>query len=74
MNYVSLIGFLKSVEGTEEWIIAVNVFLATEPSGLRERGKCEMQIIGAVMRKLLHLAFGVLKSGKPYDPLHSQNA
>jgi transposase len=24
--------------------------------GLRERGKCEMQIIGAVMRKLIHLA------------------
>jgi transposase len=43
-------------------------------SGLRERGKCEMQIIGAVMRKLIHLAYGVLKSGKPYDPLHAQNA
>ena len=43
-------------------------------TGLRERGKCEMQIIGAVMRKLIHLAFGVLKSGKPYDPLYSQNA
>jgi transposase len=43
-------------------------------SGLRQRGKCEMQIIGAVMRKLIHLAFGVLKSGKPYDPLHAQNA
>lgn len=43
-------------------------------AGLRERGKCEMQIIGAVMRKLIHLAFGVLKSGKPYDPLHAQNA
>jgi transposase len=43
-------------------------------SGLRKRGKCEMQIIGAVMRKLLHLAYGVLKSGKPYDPLHAQNA
>jgi transposase len=42
-------------------------------SGLRERGKCEMQIIGAVMRKLVHLAYGVLKSGKPYDPLHAQN-
>lgn len=42
--------------------------------GLRERGKCEMQIIGAVMRKLIHLAYGVLKSGKPYDPLHAQNA
>ncbi|MDP9316672.1 MAG: IS110 family transposase [Chloroflexota bacterium] len=36
--------------------------------GLRARGKCEMQIIGAVMRKLVHLAFGVLKSGRPYDP------
>jgi transposase len=43
-------------------------------SRLRERGKCEMQIIGAVMRKLIHLAFGVLKSGKPYDPLHAQIA
>ena len=36
--------------------------------GLRARGKCEMQIIGAVMRKLIHLAFGVLKSRQPYDP------
>jgi hypothetical protein len=26
------------------------------------------------MRKLIHLAFGVLKSGKPYDPLYAQNA
>lgn len=43
-------------------------------SGLRPRGKCEMQIIGAVMRKLIHLAFGVLRSGKPYDPLYTQNA
>jgi hypothetical protein len=35
---------------------------------LRERGKCPMQIIGAAMRKLIHIAFGVLKSGKPFDP------
>jgi len=42
--------------------------------GLRERGKCEMQIISAVMRKLIHLAYGVLKSGKLYDPLYAQNA
>jgi hypothetical protein len=40
--------------------------------GMRERGKCEMQIIGAVMRKLIHLAYGVIKSGKPYDPLFAQ--
>ena len=43
-------------------------------AGLSERGKCKMQIICAVMRKLIHLAFGVLKSGKPYDPLYTQNA
>jgi transposase len=35
---------------------------------LRQRGKHNMLIIGAVMRKLLHLVFGVLKSGKAFDP------
>ena len=35
---------------------------------LKERGKCPMQIIGAAMRKLVHLAYAVLKSGKPFDP------
>jgi transposase len=27
-----------------------------------------MQVIGAAMRKLIHLAYGVLKSGRPFDP------
>ena len=36
--------------------------------GLRQRGKSKMSIICAVMRKLVHHAFGVLKSGKPFDP------
>jgi transposase len=27
-----------------------------------------MQVIGALMRKLVHLAFGILKSQKPFDP------
>ena len=35
---------------------------------LRGRGKCPMEVIGAAMRKLVHLAYGVLKSGKPFDP------
>lgn len=35
---------------------------------LAQRGLCPMAIIGAAMRKLLCLAFGVLKSGKPFDP------
>ena len=37
---------------------------------LTERGKSKMTIIGAVMRKLLHLAFGVLKTRKPFDANH----
>ncbi len=37
---------------------------------LARRGKPKMAIIGAVMRKLLHLAFGVLKTRKPFDPNH----
>lgn len=32
------------------------------------RGKEKMVIVGAVMRKLVHLAFGVLKTRKPFDP------
>lgn len=34
---------------------------------LRDAGKPPMLIIGAAMRKLIHLAFGVLKSGRAYD-------
>ncbi len=36
--------------------------------GLRQRGKCKKSVICAVMRKLLHLAYGVLKHGKQFDP------
>ena len=41
---------------------------------LREGGKCPMVIIGAAMRKLIHLAYGVLKSGKPFDPHYRKTA
>lgn len=37
-------------------------------AGLRARGKSKMSVIGAVMRKLIHIAYGVLKSGRPFDP------
>jgi len=32
------------------------------------RGKAKMAALGAAMRKLVHLCFGVLKSQKPYQP------
>lgn len=40
---------------------------------LKQKGKLSKVIIGAVMRKLIHLAFGVLKHGKPFDPNYLQN-
>lgn len=35
---------------------------------LAAAGKPPMLIIGAMMRKLVHVTYGVLKSGKPFDP------
>lgn len=35
-------------------------------------GHCPMAIVGAAMRKLLHLAYGVVKTGKPFDPHHAE--
>ena len=35
---------------------------------LMAKGKSKMAAIGAAMRKLAHLCFGVVHSGKPYDP------
>lgn len=35
---------------------------------LEKNGKSKMQIICASMRKLLHIAFGVLKHKRPFDP------
>jgi len=34
---------------------------------LADRGKEKMVIIGAAMRKLLHICYGVLKNGTPFD-------
>lgn len=35
---------------------------------LSKSGLQPMEVIGAAMRKLLHLVFGILKSGRPFDP------
>jgi transposase len=35
---------------------------------LHAAGKAPMVIVGAAMRKLIHLAYGVLKSGRAYKP------
>jgi transposase len=45
-----------------------NPIIAAFCQRLQQRGKRPMEIIGAAMRKLLHIAYGVLKSGKAFDP------
>lgn len=40
---------------------------------LEERGKAKMTIVAAAMRKLIHLAYGVLKTGMPFDPNYVVN-
>jgi len=45
-----------------------NPVLADFAQQLEKKGKSKMVILGAVMRKLLHIIYGVLKSGKPFNP------
>lgn len=49
-----------------------NPIIKTFCDNLRERGKINMVLIGAAMRKLLCLALGVLKSGIPFDPHYAR--
>jgi transposase len=45
-----------------------NPILKAFADRLRAAHKTKMQVVAAVMRKLLHLAFGVVKSNRPFDP------
>jgi transposase len=45
-----------------------NAIVATFCDRLSLSGLRPMEVIGAAMRKLIHLIFGILKRGKPFDP------
>ncbi len=45
-----------------------NPILAPFAKRLLAAGKAKLTVIAAVMRKLLHLVYGILKSGQPFDP------
>jgi hypothetical protein len=45
-----------------------NVVLREFAKRLKANGKAPRQIICAVMRKMLHLVYGVLKSNRPFEP------
>jgi len=41
---------------------------------LSDRGLCKMAVVGAAMRKLLVLAYGVIKTDMPFDPNYAVGA
>jgi len=45
-----------------------NPIVAAFCKRLSESGLCPMEVIAAAMRKLLHIVFGVLKHGRPFEP------
>lgn len=49
-----------------------NPIIAALRERLLARGKAKMTVVVAVMRKLVHLCYGVLKTRKPFDPNHGQ--
>jgi transposase len=47
-----------------------NPILRTFAQRLRARGLAKQSVVVAVMHKLLHIAFGVLKSDRPFNPFY----
>lgn len=50
-----------------------NPILQAFSERLHQRGLKPKQIVVAIMRKLLHLAYGILKSGRAFDPNYQHN-
>lgn len=48
--------------------ITYNPVMAAMAKRLKTNGKVGKQVVCAVMRKMLHIIYGVLKSGQPFDP------
>lgn len=61
--YLRKVLYLPAV-GARRW----NPHIKALNERLLAKGKSKMAAIGAAMRKLAHLCFGVINSGKPYDP------
>ena len=51
-----------------------NFFIKVFCQRLSDKGKRGKQIICAAIRKLLHIIYGVLKSGKPFDPNYQNSS
>lgn len=50
-----------------------NPVLRNMAQRLADNGKCKMTIIGALMRKMLRIVYGILKNQTPFDPEFTAN-
>ena len=57
-----------NIEFRHAAILHCVVHLKEFAANLKHKGKHTMVIIGALMRKLLHIIFGVLKNKTPFNP------
>lgn len=48
-----------------------NPIIAALRDRLKAKNKHGLTVVVAIMRKMLHLCYGVLKTGKPFDPNHA---
>ena len=62
------LGFPKNLYFPAISAIRYNPIIMALADRLRAKGKVPMEIIGAAMRKLLRLAYGVLKTRQFFDP------
>ena len=53
--------------------IRCNPILGEFANRLKQNGKKGKVVVAAVMRKMIHIAFGVLKSGQPFNPKYQGN-
>lgn len=53
--------------------IRCNPILGEFANRLKHNGKKGKVVVAAVMRKMIHIAFGVLKSGQPFNPKYQAN-
>jgi len=61
----------RELERVDREIEQLNLPIRALATRLSARGKTKMTIVAAAMRKLLTLAYGVLKSGRVFDPLYA---
>jgi hypothetical protein len=58
----------QMVVGTTLTAMRFNPICKAFAERLKAQGKPQIVIIGAIMNKLLHIIYGVLKHQKPFDP------